>query len=127
MDMLLRTTKGAVAIPALSLPTYIPHFTSVPLSHLLYSSPLPIPTAEDPVTRELVAATLCNISVDPHARVLMVDMGVVDVLATLSATTSGLIQVILAPRQFLPLSYSLLRIYPKGIILELFQILLFFD
>ena len=49
------------------------------------------------MTRELVAATLCNISVDPHARVLMVDMGVVDVLATLSATTSGLIQVVFAP------------------------------
>lgn len=51
------------------------------------------PTAEDPVTRELVAATLCNVSVDEHARVLMISMGVVDVLATLSGTTSGLIQV----------------------------------
>ena len=55
---------------------------------------LPIfPLAEDSVTRELVAATLCNISVDEYARVMMIDMGVVDVLATLSGTTSGLIQV----------------------------------
>ena len=53
-------------------------------------------TAEDAVTRELVAATLCNISVDRYARILMIDMGVVNVLATLSGTTSGLIQELCA-------------------------------
>ena len=53
-------------------------------------------SAEDSMTRELVAATLCNISVDPKARQTMIDMGVVQVLETLSGTTSGLIQELCA-------------------------------
>jgi len=53
-------------------------------------------SAEDSMTRELVAATLCNISVDADARQPMIDMGVVQVLETLSGTTSGLIQELCA-------------------------------
>ena len=49
--------------------------------------------AEDGLTRELVATTLCNVSIDLEARVLMVDRGVVDVLANLSGATSEIIQV----------------------------------
>jgi hypothetical protein len=77
------------------------------------------------VTRELVAATLCIISVDPHARVLMVGMGVVDVLGTLSATTSGLIHVICARLAVAPavLQFALSQC---GAIAQLFQILPFF-
>ena len=36
-------------------------------------------SAEDSMTRELVAATLCNISVDAEARQPMIAMGVVQV------------------------------------------------
>ena len=44
--------------------------------------------AEDGVTRELVATSLCNVSVNSTASNVMIKMGVVEVLATLSSSTS---------------------------------------
>ena len=44
--------------------------------------------AEDGVTRELVATSLCNVSVNSVASNMMIKMGVVEVLATLSSSTS---------------------------------------
>jgi hypothetical protein len=44
--------------------------------------------AEDGVTRELVATSLCNVSVNSLASNMMIKMGVVEVLATLSSSTS---------------------------------------
>lgn len=44
--------------------------------------------AEDGVTRELVATSLCNVSVNSTASNMMIKMGVVEVLATLSSSTS---------------------------------------
>lgn len=44
--------------------------------------------AEDGVTRELVATSLCNVSVNSMASNMMIKMGVVEVLATLSSSTS---------------------------------------
>jgi hypothetical protein len=47
--------------------------------------------AEDGITKELVATTLCNISTNSHAGNVMSQMGVVEVLATLSNSTSEVI------------------------------------
>ena len=44
--------------------------------------------AEDNITRELVATSLCNVSVNSVASNMMIKMGVVEVLATLSSSTS---------------------------------------
>jgi len=44
--------------------------------------------AEDGTTRELVATTLCNVSVNSVASCVMIKMGVVGVLAALSSSTS---------------------------------------
>ena len=44
--------------------------------------------AEDGITRELVATSLCNVSVNTLASNMMIQMGVVDVLANLSSSTS---------------------------------------
>jgi hypothetical protein len=52
--------------------------------------------AEDSTTRELVATTLCNISENEYACRLMIDKAVVNVLSTLSGTTSELIQELCA-------------------------------
>jgi hypothetical protein len=48
--------------------------------------------AEDSETREYVATTLCNMSVDEGARIKMVNNGVVEVLSSLSGATSERIQ-----------------------------------
>lgn len=47
--------------------------------------------AEDGMTRELVATCLCNISVNSVASNMMIEMNVVEVLATLSSSTSEVI------------------------------------
>lgn len=49
--------------------------------------------SEDGLIRELVATTLCNISIDDAAKRVMVDRGVVSVLGNLSGATSEIIQV----------------------------------
>lgn len=52
--------------------------------------------AEDNMTRELVATTLCNLSINENARQKMIEKNVVDVLATLSGATSEIIQELCA-------------------------------
>lgn len=46
---------------------------------------------EDNITREMVATTLCNISVSPSSSMIMIRMGVVEMLAALSNSTSEII------------------------------------
>ena len=52
--------------------------------------------SEDSVTREMVATTICNMSVDELACRKMIEKGVVEVLATLSGATSEIIQELCA-------------------------------
>lgn len=52
--------------------------------------------AEDAIIRELVATTLCNISISHNAASRLVNKGVVEVLATLSGGTSEFIQELCA-------------------------------
>lgn len=52
--------------------------------------------AEDAIIRELVATTLCNISISHNAASHLVSKGVVEVLATLSGGTSEFIQELCA-------------------------------
>eukprot|EP01038_Epipyxis_sp_PR26KG_P006972 gene6972-9532_t len=46
---------------------------------------------EDTITKEFIATTLCNISINPTTRIHMIQQGVVEMLATLSNSTSEII------------------------------------